>query len=225
MMKEMGRQGSAVEVSKRVGGLRIVPTSEIGPTPQLNRNSLTNEPRLAVIENPPTIDTATKPQPNDIQTDNPCAKNMPISGHAVLSHVEAAWPSPGRPTANPGIRRPRKCSLKMEGIPWSRRDLFRTECRNKPLPPSLREKGAAESPHGIVLWYGRISPCLCRRRLAPWQCGPPNPPLDSAHFLQFQHFTGAVPEIGGNAEPVFTDNSTKRADSSADNFGKPRKER
>ena len=38
-----------------------------------------------------------------------------------------------------------------------------------------------------------------------WQYNPLNPLLTSAHLLQLQYFTGAVPEIGGNAEPVFTD--------------------
>ena len=91
-MMEVGRQGPAVKVGKEVGATRFEPTSRFDPEPQPDGNPLTNSYQAAVVEDPPSTDSTSKPRPDDIQTHNSYATIMPIADDAALSRSVAARP-------------------------------------------------------------------------------------------------------------------------------------
>lgn len=76
MMKEVGRQGSAVKVGKRVGAPRFDPIFGISPEPQPDHDPLPNKTQMAVLEHPYTTN--------------------PLANHCLTTRI------PGRPRANPG---------------------------------------------------------------------------------------------------------------------------
>ncbi len=82
MMKEVGRQGSAVKVGKEIGAPRFEPTSVIDAKPQIDHNW----PQSVIIL-PPIR------QPNPSLTTPRRMNCMPMSGYAALAGVVAAWPS------------------------------------------------------------------------------------------------------------------------------------
>ena len=85
MIREVGRQGSAVKVGKEVRASRFEPISAVEGKPQSDHNSLTNKPQMTAVQNLPSTHSAAKPQPDDTQTQQLHA-NVQLRGPVSRGH-------------------------------------------------------------------------------------------------------------------------------------------